>query len=123
MNMTTARQWGWLGLLWFMCACGGQVTDDGGEQGQGGDDSQGASGQSSEGGGPGPGTTGGGGNVCAGTRPHQDYNLCYSTNYPPCLELSSADLPGRLGVATRPTIGPWAGTSGDCKMLCCYGTR
>ena len=39
MNMTTANRWGWLGLLWLVCACGGQVTDEGGEQG--GDDRQG----------------------------------------------------------------------------------
>ena len=122
MNMTTANRWGWLGLLWFVCACGGQVTDEGGDQG--GDDKQGEqSGQSSAGGDPGSGTTGGGGSVCAGTKPHSDYNLCYSTTYPPCLTLNSDELPARLGVAVRPTIGPWSGTGSDCKMVCCYGTK
>lgn len=107
---------GWWVLL-ALAACGGRVEEDDPE-----DPLDPEVQRPGDPGGSGAGKgSGSGGPSCAATPPHPDYPLCYETQYPPCLAASSSKLTTKLSVAPGSlSRGPWVGTNGQCRMLCCY---
>ena len=131
MSKSTTARWGWVALLVLMSACGGRVGDDDdddvpreGSTGAASNTSTSGNGSGDgSGDGNGNGNATGGGALCAGTPPHPDYDLCYTTPYPPCLSISATSLKSVLETDRTPTIGPWVGTNEACKMVCCYGVK